>query len=470
MAQVYQVKVVGKSEWERLRRSDPRYGDVNENTMGFADPVKRRGYVRDTYVPALNRYLINHEFEHLLEEKGTDEDSHGIRQKNAGEVFRNVAAVSLAPFTGGLSLSAGTDKFRGEAADVIPDEIRDRGSFGGIPTLRPESGFKQAFQRSLPAIMTAGAALGGINSFASGPMAGKALPLATQAPGGAGLSTAPASPGGGALAGLKAGAGGASKIPLLPGTAAGGGGGGWGFPGASQILQQATKSGGLNTLGGGAAAASPAAAAPAAKAGLSLGGAAKGIGVGVGLSSIGDIFGKKPQAPDFGSIPSVQELQKTVGGQGLSPLGQLGQQQLTSRLQQPFGGLEGGVESSIRDTFGQQRRNLISQFKAIRPNADLTTDSAYRQALFELDQQESQAVGTAKQNAFNQFQSTRTQDIAQALGVDNQSVETLANLAQLDIATIMAQLGVDAAEAQQFKQTWSNIGTIGALGTMGAFA
>ena len=196
----------------------------------------------------------------------------------------------------------------------------------------------------------------------------------------------------------------------------------------------------------------------------------KGLAVGAGLGLVGDALAPKPQAPDFGSLPDVQKLRQSIGGQGLSPLGQLGQQQLSARLSSPFGGLEQGVESSIRDTFSQQRRNLISQFKAIRPNADLTTDSAYRQALFELDQQEAQAIGTAKETSFQNFQNTRTQDIAQALGVDQQTVETLAALANAEIATIMAQLGVDAAEAQQFKQTWSNLGIVGALGTMGAFS
>src|SRR3990167_11010108 len=108
MAKSYTVKILSPTEWERVTKSDPRYEHVTDDNMGFADPEKRVGYVRNTYFNRLNAYLMEHEFEHLLEDKGTDEDSNGIRHKRRGSgigrILGGLAAAFAAPFTGGSSL------------------------------------------------------------------------------------------------------------------------------------------------------------------------------------------------------------------------------------------------------------------------------------------------------------------------------------------------------------------------------
>ena len=67
MVQDYQVRLVGKQEWEKVVHSDTRYQHVNKDNLGFADTKHHTAYVRNTYWPLLNRYLIKHEFEHLVE-------------------------------------------------------------------------------------------------------------------------------------------------------------------------------------------------------------------------------------------------------------------------------------------------------------------------------------------------------------------------------------------------------------------
>lgn len=92
---MYQIKIAKTDrEFEEMARSDKRYRNVDDDNLGFADPLKGIAYVRKTSVPALNRYLLSHEFEHLFEEKGTHEDEFGIRHK---KFFKEVFVPYIAP-------------------------------------------------------------------------------------------------------------------------------------------------------------------------------------------------------------------------------------------------------------------------------------------------------------------------------------------------------------------------------------
>src|SRR3990167_4115687 len=71
---MYTVKVLSEKEFERLP-----YGRARE-ALGVADPKTNTAYVRYTAYPELNKYLIDHEFEHLVEEVPTDEID-GVRYK-----------------------------------------------------------------------------------------------------------------------------------------------------------------------------------------------------------------------------------------------------------------------------------------------------------------------------------------------------------------------------------------------------
>ena len=90
----YTVKIVTPKEWERLIDSNPRYQHA-EDSVGFADPQTRTGYVMNTGVHHLNRYLLSHEFEHLVEAHATDEDEFGVRHK---KFFKQILAPIVAPY------------------------------------------------------------------------------------------------------------------------------------------------------------------------------------------------------------------------------------------------------------------------------------------------------------------------------------------------------------------------------------
>src|SRR3990167_3656820 len=92
------IEVVSPAKWERLRTSGAACDCVTES-LGFADPTKQRAYVRDTAIPEVNKYLLNHELDHLLESEGTDECPHGMRHK---KFFKEIMAPIALPIIGGL--------------------------------------------------------------------------------------------------------------------------------------------------------------------------------------------------------------------------------------------------------------------------------------------------------------------------------------------------------------------------------
>lgn len=87
-----EVQFLSRAEMDDARKIDPRYKEVDDSNLGFSDPVKNRVYVLASKDIDLTKYLVNHEIEHLFEEEGTHEDSHGIRHK---KFFKDI----LAPFS-----------------------------------------------------------------------------------------------------------------------------------------------------------------------------------------------------------------------------------------------------------------------------------------------------------------------------------------------------------------------------------
>ena len=72
---MYEIKVLDSNEFDSLP-----YEGIDDS-LGVADVKAGKVFVRDTGIHELNRYLINHEIDHLVEDHATDEDEHGIRHK-----------------------------------------------------------------------------------------------------------------------------------------------------------------------------------------------------------------------------------------------------------------------------------------------------------------------------------------------------------------------------------------------------
>lgn len=564
MPRTLQISLLTAPEWERLVTSTPRY-QHGRDSLGFADPQSNRAYIRSTVWPELNRYLIDHEVDHLLEEQATDEDEFGLRHKKVfKDVVRNVAAVSAAPFTAGASLALGSEKLKEPARKILPKELVDAypalyGAAGTVLGGGPLAGFgaglgraakesleqpdpnaslNQRLLSNVPKSALGGFAAGTAVSGATSLLAKAAPSLASftkpggitnlggPAAAGSGVSRFSAAPQAGATAGAPPGAAGPGKLagrplksfglpsleeqmainrrlvsgaptgslsgplaanatPLQPlggspqALSATGSAVGTRLAASTQAQnrnpQPPTPSGApqptvspavlaaLQGSRGGTAAGGPSAQPVASPAPSALSqffpGGLGNAAIAAGLVGVGESR-QSPSVPDFGDIPSIQQLRDTAG-QPQSEVGKLAQARLSEQLTVPsYGGLSESLKGDMRRTFDRRRNEVASQFKLYRPNADLATDTAFRQAMQDIDRDEAGSIAQAEQQDRQQFEGNRRTDIASALGVDEQTLNELVNLAQLDVDELTIQLGIDAADAQAFKERFGQLASL----------
>ena len=158
------------------------------------------------------------------------------------------------------------------------------------------------------------------------------------------------------------------------------------------------------------------------------GGSAQGI-AGLAAPLLGNIFApKSPSAPNLNSLSSVQALQNFRPGNSVSPEYQDMIQRNTGKLR----------ETKVRE--------LQQLYHNARPGTDYLSDSAYQRDLANLDK----GIQDNMADELTQAESTFSQ----------QEQDRLSQLAQMDIYSIMAQTGMEAQEAEQFKEMFSNVGSM----------
>lgn len=154
---MYTIKILTNDEFDKLPVSVTR-GSYIKDSLGFADPVTNRAFVRHTAWPELNKYLIEHEFEHLVEEMKTDMDENGICHKKKGGFMSWIVPVVtkfLLPQLGPL------------AAMGIPGKVANETLINSI------SKEKNPLNRAINNEMAGGA--GAAQGLASGDIIGAAL-------------------------------------------------------------------------------------------------------------------------------------------------------------------------------------------------------------------------------------------------------------------------------------------------------
>ncbi len=255
-----------------------------------------------------------------------------------------------------------------------------------------------------------GSALSGAGSSLMGGLSGLAKPLMSMFGGG----------GGGGMAGLS-------------GLFGGGGGGSMGSPSTSNIMSMFSGGGSAMPVTSSAGSTGfQSMTQPKKKNGLldSLfpGNSVQGI-AGLAAPLLGDMFApKKASIPNFNNLESVQALKNFRPGNSVSP-------EYQTMLKNNVG--------QIRD---QKIKDLQQLYHNARPGTDYLTDSAYQRDLAKIDQD---------------IQTNMSNDLARAESVfSGQEQERLSQIAQMDIYSIMAQTGMDAEEATQFKQMFSNVGNM----------
>ena len=81
---MYNVQILSDAEFESLP-----YPEM-EMSLGVADPKTGTAYVRYTHSDQLNKYLVNHELEHLIEGQGGQHSNHyrnGVYYKGLADLF-----------------------------------------------------------------------------------------------------------------------------------------------------------------------------------------------------------------------------------------------------------------------------------------------------------------------------------------------------------------------------------------------
>lgn len=158
------------------------------------------------------------------------------------------------------------------------------------------------------------------------------------------------------------------------------------------------------------------------------GGKEAGI-AGLAIPAIGNMFApKSPSVPNFGDLSSVQALQNFKPGNSVSP----------------------EYQKMIQNNVGQLRDQKVRELQALyhnaRPGTDYLTDTNYQRDLALLDQG---------------IQDNLTDELTKAEATfSSQEQDRLSQIAQMDIYSIMAQTGLDAQEANDFKEMFSNVGNM----------
>jgi len=152
---MYQVKVLSDQEFEALP-----YPDM-ETSLGVADPKTNTAYVRYTGVGDIDKYLINHELEHLIEGHGGEHSEHyrnGVYYKGFGDALANILPVA-ASFIPGIGAIAGPAT--GFATQGLRSKPKQPSMGGGQPNIVPsqpsgDSSPMSNFKPSTPNVVTPG--------------------------------------------------------------------------------------------------------------------------------------------------------------------------------------------------------------------------------------------------------------------------------------------------------------------------
>lgn len=158
------------------------------------------------------------------------------------------------------------------------------------------------------------------------------------------------------------------------------------------------------------------------------GGKAQGI-AGIAAPLFGNMFApKSPKIPDINQLGSVQAMKNFRPGKSVSPE------------------YQGMLQNNVNRLRDKRIKDLQSVYHSSRPGTDYLTDTNYQSDLAEIERG---------------VQDQLSDDLAQAEGTfSGQEQERLGQLAQMDIWSIMAQTGLDAQEANDFKQMFSNVGNM----------
>lgn len=439
------------------------YRDM-ESKVGVADPEKGVAYARKTGIPVLDAFNILHEIEHLEEGHEGEYADHydpeyGVYYKGFGNMFSGIGNA-FSNIGGGISRAAGGIS-------------RGVGSiFGGGQHTVPEGSLTRPVGQGGIVLHGSNAAKGG---YSSQPWAMPGGPLSTPAtmmpPGGSAIQKitplmkagpAPFSnqqnqrnlldqffpAAGKAISSMIPPfdpskqsrimpGGGTPKPPQPPqsampsnntfdyvGQSDFGMSGSNGNMGASNRIESGNKSGDFLSQ-------------------IFPGGKTQGI-AGLATMGAGQLMAPKVEIPDIGQMPNMQALRNMN----------------FRNFQEMDPALQDAINRDFDMIDARERERLIGTYKSLRPGADYESDSSFRRDIQELER--NQAL--RRSDALAKY---RMEFIANQLQMSRLELEQLTILANADIATIAAQLNIDAQAAAEFKEAFGTAGGMMLQGGLG---
>jgi len=427
---MYTLKILNDFEFDSLPFQRSR------ESLGAANPKTGTAYVRRTGIKPLDAFVTDHEIDELVNKYSAHEDSDGIRYKGGGDILKTLAPIGIGLLTGGIGSALGLGGTMTNVLGTAAGATYSGASTGGKP------------KEWLPS-----AAMGGLGGF-GGASLGKGAVSGWK-----GASEAAIKEGG--TAGLGAKLGGAVKgmgktlgFGAAPGSATSSTGAQY-----SPISMQPAEAGGYMAI-------SPASYAPeGARVALS-----DFSGGGLGADGLGQ-GGIRPEGEVIKKPTLLEGLQKSTGtnlgkialggaigtaGQGLAPKVEpfdlansaLFNETLTAVRQGINLELTPAQREAITANFDTEletaKGNLKERFKALRPGSDVENDSAYRQALTDLETE----FAELRARATTEYQMTSAQ----------QQTENLSQLAAMDVYQLAQNAQISVEEARSFKELLAQLG------------
>ena len=441
---MYTINILSSKDFDKLGVNATKGSDVSMS-LGFANRDTGQAYVRYTELGELNSYLVDHEFEELVQDESTHEDTNGIRHKDLKQTFGKLLPIiggvggglvggpvgagigGALGGAGGRLLSGGGRNFRSVGGSALKSGALAAGTSAltgnfGIPGSNVGKGIATSAGTG---VRTSGAGL--LNRLGQGVASGFGVPATLKKAGGA-------------LSGFLGGS------PAQAAQAGGGAGGPGGGGGPSQALQSTlqrltppgfTQAGSVNQTNepqgilnkfGGLLGKNPRLAAGALTAGAS------------------QLF-KSPQVPELPQ--SIRDFQSQA--QSGTQLGQAGQDKLQGLLGQDFNPLtEPELQAGRREierSFTDREDQIRDLFRNIRPGTDESTDSALNKELEDNARLRSNALADFAANRTREIKSDFDQQrLNQILASQGSSAQDLAQqlqAANFDVEQVIGQFNVD---------------------------
>jgi len=448
------VKVLTDEEFDKLPYPEAKM------SLGVADTKTGQAFVRYTANDELNKYLIDHELEHLLGED-RDEIHHGgdgVYYKGLGNLFQGIGqSLSGA----GQSIFGGLQKV-GESVAGAGRSVM--GMFGGqqqapmtvqpkgMAPSAPRANASYAGQMNVPMLPSAPSSprtgpsvspirlanpmnfLGqtqqttpkpqaGTNTNISmpepqakppqaNPMANFSLPMPSNAP--IGAQTIHAASGAPMSSVSPSRLPGFQPPPMFSQTG----------PNIIPATRPGVPQAPVSTPSAGTATQPKPGGFDAGK-----------LAMGAGLEGIGQFGIQTPNMPDINELPSVQALRNF----NFNSVGELDP------------ALEQAINNDFQRIEDKEYQAFVARYKSLRPGADIESDSNFKRDLMELQRMQ----GARRADALAKY---RFEMISKNLQLSQAELAQLQDMANLDIEMIMGQMGLDYASAQKFKDTFSQIG------------